>query len=163
MTKKKSHLAVVPDAVDDSQPVVPGIKIAIVGFTSSNQLAPWDDPTFQIWLCNNLHQFVPDSWHRLYDLHDDETIKEDVPHEAFLRTTNKPVYVFKPRPEWPTSVALPKDAAIETWGRYFTNSISWMTAHAMMEMGTAAEQWARAQVDALTDEQPGLKAGWGRE
>lgn len=136
---------------------IPGKKIAIVGFTSSHQFAPWGQDGWELWVCNNLHGFVPDNWHRLYDLHDYETIASDKEHEAFLRTCQKPVVVWKPRPEWPASVAFPKDAATEVFGRYFTNSISWMTAHAIMEIGSEAEAWAAVQVEALLKENEGLE------
>lgn len=109
-------------------------KVAIVGFTKSKELAPWDDPTFEKWICNNLHLFVPDKWQRIYDLHDDKTIHADPRHLAFLQAnTTKPVVVWDPRPEWPASVAFPKRECIDAFGRYFTNSISWMIAHAIME------------------------------
>jgi len=134
-----------------------GRKIAIIGFTSSHQYAPWGQDGWELWICNNLHQFVPESWSRLYDLHDLETIRSDKDHEAFLRRCEKPVVVWNAREEWPASVAFPKDAAVETFGRYFTNSISWMTAHALMEMGSSAEEWARGQVKALLEDNPGLE------
>lgn len=114
--------------------VPPRKKVAIIGFTESKSLAPWDDPTFEKWICNNLHLFVPDKWQRCYDLHDDKTITSDARHVQFLQTnTEKPVVVWDPRPEWPASVPFPKRQVIETFGRYFTNSISWMIAHAIME------------------------------
>lgn len=114
----------------------PEKKIAIVGFTKSRELAPWDDPSFNIWICNNLWRFCPDKWHRLYDLHDVESIRSDREHEAYLRTTAKPVIVWNPRPEWPASEAYPKEAITASMGRYFSNSISWMVAHAIYEGAT---------------------------
>lgn len=114
----------------------PEKKVAIVGFTNSRELAPWDDPTFEIWLCNNLWKFVPDKWHRLYDLHDLATIKGDAEHESFLRTTKKPVVVWQPQEGWGSAVAFPRDDIVGAFGRYFTNSISWMIAHAIYEGAT---------------------------
>lgn len=109
-------------------------KVAIVGFTNSRNLTPWDDPTFEKWICNNLHKFVPDKWQRCYDLHDDATILKDPEHVAFLqKDQGRPLVVWRPRKEWPSSVGFPKDAVTDTFGRYFTNSISWMIAHAIME------------------------------
>lgn len=113
----------------------PEKKIAIIGFTDSRNEAPWADPSFEKWTCNNLHAHLrPDQpWDRLYDLHDYKTIASDKPHEQFLRTTDKPVVVWQPRPEWPTAAAFPKDQALEAFGRYFNNSISWMIAAALLE------------------------------
>lgn len=116
--------------------VRPEKKVAIVGFTGSRELAPWDDPTFEIWICNNLHKFVPDKWHRLYDLHDLATIREDKEHEAFLRATKKPVVVWQPQEGWGSAVPFPKDEIVGAFGRYFSNSISWMIAHAIYEGAT---------------------------
>lgn len=125
---------------------LPEKKIAIVGFTASREEAPWGEDGWELWLCNNLWGLTPDSWHRLYDLHDLKTIRSDVNHEAFLRghlqkgldgrerkLGNRPVYCFEPQPEWPTATAFPKDEITGVLGRYFTNSISWMIAHALME------------------------------
>ena len=112
----------------------PERKIAIVGFTSSRNEAPWDDPTFEKWLCNNLWKYAPEGkWDRLYDLHEHHNIIKDAEHAAYLARCDKPVYVFEPKPEWPTSVAFPKEPILDKLGRYFTNSISWMIAHALME------------------------------
>ena len=128
----------------------PEKKIAIVGFTASKDEAPWGEPGWEVWICNNLWKLCPPSWHRLYDLHDiDSDRPQDPEHEGFLRgapqktNENKPVrlgdrevWCFKPRPDWPTAKAFPKEEAIEKLGRYFTNSISWMIAHALMEGAT---------------------------
>lgn len=113
----------------------PEKKIAIIGFTPTRDEAPWADPTFEKWACNNLHLHLrPDQpWDRLYDLHDYKTISSDKAHEAFLRTCDKPVFVWQPRPEWPASVEFPKQDVLDSFGNYFTNSISWMVAHAILE------------------------------
>lgn len=114
-------------------PVRPTKKIAIVGFTTSRNQTPWDDPTVEKWICNNLWKFVPDKWDRLYDLHRHDDIIKDAEHAGYLARCTKPVYVFEPRPEWPTSVAFPRAEVTDVLGNYFTNSISWMVAHALME------------------------------
>lgn len=113
--------------------VRPTKKIAIVGFTSSRNQTPWDDPTVEKWICNNLWKFVPDKWDRLYDLHRHGDIVKDAEHVGFLARCTRPVYVFEARPEWPTSVAFPRTEVTDVLGNYFTNSISWMVAHALME------------------------------
>lgn len=114
-------------------------KICIVGFTRTRSEAPWDDPTWEVWGINNLHKYEPNHtkarlW---FDLHDFTTIAQDAVHEAWLRTAPMPVVVWQPRPEWPSSVAFPKDAVLERFKRrYFTNSITWMVALAIMEGAT---------------------------
>lgn len=113
----------------------PEKKVAIIGFTPTRNEAPWADPTFEKWTCNNLHLHLQPNqqWDRLYDLHDYKTISGDKPHEAFLRQTDKPVYVWQPRPEWPSAIPFPKQQVLDSFGNYFTNSISWMVAHAILE------------------------------
>jgi len=116
----------------------PEKKVAIIGFTMSRDEAPWNQPGWEIWVCNNLalHLRPEQKFDRIYDLHDYGTISSDKPHEAYLRTTDKPVVVWNPRPEWPSSVPFPKDQITEAFGRYFSNSISWMIAHAIFEGAT---------------------------
>ncbi len=141
-----------PEVVEASSR--PEKKIAIVGFTYSRELTPWDDPTWLKWPCNNLWRFLPNTWDRLFDLHDHETINADEDHVKFLRGEevtkpdgtktkigDKPVLVWKPTVDWPTAYAYPKDAILETFkhlsgGRYLTNSISWMIAMAIAEGAT---------------------------
>src|SRR3990167_1622444 len=127
----------------------PEKKIAIVGFTASKEQAPWSDPSFELWICNNLWKFCPPTWKRLYDLHDLEDIRKDKEHEAFMRGQpqkdaqgkdtqlgDRPAYCFEPQAEWPTAVEFPRAEINQNLGRYFTNSISWMIAHALMEDAT---------------------------
>ena len=136
----------------------PDRAIAIVGYTNSRAEAPWDDPKFERWICNDLHKYVPDKWDRLYDLHPNSEIAKDAEHEAFLRGCRKPVYVFEPTSEWPASVAFPKDEAAAAFGRYFTNSISWMIAHAVMEIVDSVDAWAAEQAAEVVAANPGLEA-----
>src|SRR3990167_9582002 len=127
----------------------PEKKIAIVGFTASKEQAPWSDPSFELWICNNLWKFCPPTWKRLYDLHDLEDIRKYKEHEAFMRGQpqkdaqgketqlgDRPAYCFEPQPEWPMAVEFPRAEINQNLGRYFTNSISWMIAHALMEGAT---------------------------
>ena len=60
----------------------------------------------------------------------------DPVHAAWLKQTSLPVYVWNQIPEWPTSVAYPREEVIDEFGRYFTNSVSWMIAHAILEGAT---------------------------
>ena len=124
----------------------PEKKIAIVGFTASKSAAPWGEEGWEIWICNNLWKHCPPDWSRLYDLHEAEEIVKDKEHDAFLRGQvqkhadgkdvrlgKREVVCFEPKKEWPTSKAFPRDEITNNLGNYFTNSISWMIAHALME------------------------------
>ncbi len=125
----------------------PEKKIAIVGFTASKTLAGWEDPSVEKWLCNNLWMHVESNdWTRLYDLHEDPDIVQDRQHDAFLRGQlqkrangtdvtlgNRAVYVYAPKPDWPTAVKFPRDEVVAEFGGYQTNSISLMIGHALLE------------------------------
>lgn len=149
----------------------PERKIAIVGFTGSREQAPWDDPSWELWGLNNLHIMTP--WQRCkrwYDLHDDRTIESDEQHVAWLRSlTNMPVYVWQTREEWPTSVQYPRELVTKEFGSYFTNSVSWMLAHAILEGATTIGVWGidMAQGGEYSSQRPsceyflGLAAGLG--
>lgn len=132
----EDHLHAVP--TDGTPPPVGSIqperKVAIVGFTSSRDEAPWDDPSWEKWICNNLWKFVPEGkWDRLYDLHRNAEIAKDTEHLGYLARCPKPLYVHEPQPEWPTAVRFPREELMAVLGGYFTNSISWMIAHALSE------------------------------
>jgi len=124
----------------------PEKKVAIVGFTGSKDKAPWGEPGWEIWICNNLWKFAPDKWHRLYDLHDLNTIQGDGEHSAFLAgqtakhangehvsLNGRPVVCWDPQEGWPTATPFPKAPITDLFGNYFTNSISWMIANAIVE------------------------------
>jgi len=118
----------------------PTSKIGIVGFTASRADAPWDDDSWSLYGCNNLHKFV--GWEKCvgwFDLHSLATVREDAEHVEWLVEGKLPVLMWDPQPEWPNSFEYPRRdvfATFEGWrgGRYFTNSISWMTAWAIMHL-----------------------------
>jgi len=117
-----------------SIPTIEPKRIAIVGFTASRSDAPVGKPGWDLWGMNSLHRLVDASrYSRWYNLHDRKTIDSDPEHLAWLQTTTVPVYVWDPDPSWPTAVRFPKEEVVERFGRYFTNSVAWMIAHAIME------------------------------
>lgn len=150
-------------------------KIAIVGYTDSRHEAPYGDSSWEMWGLNNLHTQVTaeqsPAFTRWYDLHDRATIERDERHVEWLKTTTLPVYVWTPSPEWPTSIEFPRRELIERFGRYFTNSISWMIAHAILEGATTIAVYGvdMAQSTEYSAQRPsceyflGLAAGLGIE
>ena len=89
-------------------------KICITGFTASKSETPWGDPDFEIWIVNNCWKFVPNSWHRLYDLHSAKDTTKDKEHTAFLQGHSqkhqdgteiqlgeRPIYCIEPQKDWP--------------------------------------------------------------
>ena len=128
----------------EREPDAPVRKIGLVGFTASKADAPFGDPEWELWGLNNLHrQIEARGFRRWYDLHPDKMILGDSEHEGWLRAGAEglPVYVWNPKPEWPTSVAFPLKELTDQFGRYFTNSISYMIAHAIAEGATHLGLW----------------------
>lgn len=108
-----------------------GRKVFLVGFTQTREEAPYDDPEAVIVGCNNVYKFVP-RVDILFDLHDRQTIAEDPEHEQWLREGHAPVVMWRHDPEFPSSVAYPLDEVRAEFGDYWTNSISLMTAWALL-------------------------------
>lgn len=142
--------------------IVPARKVAIVGFTQHKMLAPYLDPEWQVWGLNDLYLDIPSvqpiARLRWFQVHAWQEVvhHKDVPvtsdplqfsggpphprdpnHVAWLalNAPQIPVYLMEPRPEVPDAVVYPREAVFAYFGhRYFTNSISWMLALAIMEM-----------------------------
>lgn len=102
-------------------------KVAIVGFTPSRKLAPWDDESFEIWGLNALYDYDDvKRATRWFDLHKRDIIDEK--RIAWYRDAPIPVYLQRAWDDIPGSLRFPKEEIEEEFGRYFTNSISWMIA-----------------------------------
>ena len=128
-------------------------KVAIVGYTSSRVLAPYDNPDFEIWGLNDLYKYIP-RYDRWFELHKaDDVIREHAAGRMEGRTSWEenlkalsemkcPVYMEKVDPRIPMSMKFPLDKILDHFGkffldkqrvRYFTNSVSYMVALATME------------------------------
>jgi hypothetical protein len=130
----------------------PRRKVAIVGFTPTREEA-WpllDDPEWDVWGMNNLHlqPGVPpaskfDLW---WDLHPVDMIAADTPHAAWLAAgaDGVPVLVWNARPEWPTAQTFHREVITDRFGRYFTNSVSWMVAAALLQIMSQSPDGVRA-------------------
>lgn len=126
-----------------------GKKVALCGFAESYKTAPFDDPTVEVWGLNELHKYLP-RWNRWFEVHDDETLgvsKRDLTEGEMKRHLdwlsrdhgpNKPIYMlpqFVGRGKFPNAVELPLEALCQRFkrGRYFTSSIAYMIALAIMD------------------------------
>jgi hypothetical protein len=121
-------------------------KVAIVGFAPSWKEAPFDDSeNTEIWCLNEMYKvatevknFRADRWFEIHDpLSKSKATKE---HHSFLTTCSIPLYMQKHYEEFPSSIKFPKDEIIDFFNdkgckgsKYFTNSISWFIALAIME------------------------------
>jgi len=129
-------------------------RLAIVGFADSKKDAPYDDPSWEIWGLNDLHNSIP-RWTRWFDIHTFDNINEDVklgrsPADKCgiggLARLSCPVYMQDKIPEVPNSVKFPLEEILETFKgrsgeRYFTNSVSYMIAYALYEGLVSGRQW----------------------
>lgn len=117
-------------------------KVALLGFAPSWKDAPFDDPSVTIVGLNELHKYVP-RWDVWFELHDEDTLgvtKRDLTDgeqkrhlEWLSKDHGKPIFVQDQFCDgrFPSAARYPRDAMIQTYGRYFTSSIGYMLAWAM--------------------------------
>lgn len=112
------------------------LKAAIVGTApSSRDLAPFNDAAWEIWGVSNVYSTIP-KWDRWFELHDLETRKNEKEypgHYDWLKKQTNPVYMQQRHEEIPGSIEYPKQAILNEFGTYFTNSVSYMLALAIHE------------------------------
>jgi hypothetical protein len=131
-------------------------KIAIVGYApSSRDLAPYGNKEWEIWGVNELYK-LGKKVDVLFELHDYKFLrsKERNPqHLEWLRAANIPVFMLKHYEDIPQSIEFPIDEVVkvaEPYGDYFTNSISYMIAFAIMLGVDEIGIWG---IDMATDEE----------
>jgi hypothetical protein len=119
-------------------------KVAIVGFADSWKEAPFQDPTVEIWGLNELHKYVP-RWDRWWEVHDAETLgitKRDLSEgeqkrhlEWLSRDHGKPIYMLPQFCDgrFPSAVPHQLQRLVEALGRYFTSTIGYMIAQAIVD------------------------------
>jgi hypothetical protein len=115
--------------------------VYIVGFAPSWELTPWDDSAGEHWGMNALHKVAGSRpWSRWYQLHDVDTHHQNDrdEHVGWLRESRLPVYVWAEHQaallaEGVLAVPYPKAEVTAMFGKYFTNTVSWMIAHAIYE------------------------------
>jgi hypothetical protein len=124
-------------------------KVAIVGCADSKMAAPFSQPNeWEFWGVNNLHLTMPKApWSRWFEIHNinfsnntyfrrGKTDFRGQPVQQYLEGINAlgiPVYMQRPWTIVPNSVQFPFKPIIDKYGTYFTNTISWMMALAMIE------------------------------
>ena len=112
------------------------LKVAIVGFTTHREKAPFKDESFQIWAMNDLYRFVP-RVDVLFELHTRKLLnsknRETQAHEEWLKSSPIPVFMQEHYDDIPKSVRYPIETIVEKYGNYFTNSVSYMIALAIEE------------------------------
>lgn len=111
-------------------------KVAIVGYAlSSRELAPFNDPEFEIWGENQLNRFIPraDRW---FEMHVDwrDAVVEGTNHKEFVHGLPIPIYMPKLDPTVQSCVRYPIERIEAAFGiRYLTSTIAEMMALALLE------------------------------
>lgn len=129
-------------------------KVAIVGYTPTRAYAPYNDERWEIWGLNDLYRFKDEvkRWTRWFNMHQDRpSTGGRTPYAKCLEEYAKwdcPVYLQEKHPDIPNSVKYPLKEVIDAFGNYFTNSISYMIALAVMEEFEEIGVWG---VDMATD------------
>lgn len=83
----------------------PGRKIAILGYAPHVRLAPWNDPTWELWGLNDMPWTMP-RIDVLFELHSPDVIKTEG-HWEKLKTLTIPVFMQDAYPDIPTSRKYP--------------------------------------------------------
>lgn len=132
-------------------------KIAIVGTAPPHwQAAPFDDPEWEIWSLSRNYERLP-RWDRWFELHrarhvcktwspgkeEQEALMRNVYLEWLAEHAGKaPIYVNPDEPAAQEGVPFPADEVLAAFPRaYFTNTVSWMIAYALMQEPDAIGLW----------------------
>lgn len=113
--------------------------VYIVGFAPSWPLTPWEIPNAHYWGMNALHKVAPDKpWTAWFQLHDIERAhpNDAREHLEWLAQCGVPVFMWEehiPKYGLPNAVPYPRQAIIDHFGEYFTNTVSWMIALAIYQ------------------------------
>lgn len=127
--------------------------VAICGTAPTVKDAPWDDPSIEFWLLNDMWVLKPKRADRWFDLHPFDHFyysqpgkrvnAQDVPagyfirptgHLEFLRSQSIPVYVQDAtKLGTPSAVTFPKADVEKAVGPYFASSPAWMLGLALLE------------------------------
>jgi hypothetical protein len=112
---------------------------------SSVALAPFDDPSYKIWTCSPAARpFAKrvDAWFELH-LWEPQQSWFSPDYVDFMAKLPVPVYMLEPVAAIPGSVAYPKDAVMDYFGPeaifFYTSSLSWMFALAIIEIERSGE------------------------
>lgn len=156
-------------ALDPLRPIA-GEGVAIVGFGPTRNLAPWDDPTWEKWLCNRLPlQPGIGPWDRHFDPHHlawteshfaalqgkPELWTEYRDWMAADHGPDKLLYIPDPQPWMPNSVRLPVEELVAHVGRsYFTSAIAWQIGMALLLGARQIGLWG---IDFKTDTEYGFE------
>jgi len=130
-------------------------RVAIVGCSDSKTSAPYKDPSWDLWAMNNAYAHVK-RWTAWFEIHPIKKTKEGFMRRKLIKPgifewasdfrgqnmtdymkclaeLKCPIYMQRHWEEIPQSVAYPLEEITKRFGRYFTNSVSYMIALAIMQ------------------------------
>lgn len=143
------------------------MKVAIIGTApSSRDLAPYNDPSWQIWGCSPAnHGVLPrvDVWFEMHPrqhlLHPAHRSWGD-PYVKWLERQTIPVYVLSSWPNLPNATVYPlSDVVAEFSPHFFTSGPVYMIALAILKGATEIGIWGidMATAEEYADQRPGCK------
>lgn len=148
--KCAAHLTVLDreQALVDDGPD-PRRKIAVCGFASSSRdMIPVNDPTWEIWGMNQLYRHIPraDRW---FDIHWnwDKEVVPGTDYPVWLRSCGIPLYMVEPQKDLPTSMRYPLKRMVELGGDYFTSTVAFMGALAVDVVDGRVAARLRKEID----------------
>lgn len=118
-------------------------KLAIVGFAaSSKDLAPFNDPTWEIVGLNQLYRHIPraDRWLEIHN-NWNEHVVEGTDHQKWLAEAPIPIYMVERIPGIPNSVRFPIERVLQGHPDYFTSTVAFAIALAIQEGFTEIGLW----------------------
>ena len=121
-----------PEPTVEPQP----LKIALIGTApSSRMMAPFSDPSWQIWSCSPGNMNTLPRVNAWFEIHGNLLWPENKhygePYIEWLKKQPFPVYM-QDQSLVPNAIVFPKDEMVKQFGGdFFTSSFAWMMAYAM--------------------------------
>lgn len=122
-------------------------RICILGFAPSKTEAPYADTSWEIWGVNDVYAHVPRT-DATFELHHLQNLgnRRNPNYEKWMTQgcpsgpkPTTPIFMIAPNPAWPTAQAFPFEQVRMYYNQahgsdYFTSSIAWMLALAVLEL-----------------------------
>ncbi len=134
----QAHLARTAEEKEKYPPLkIPGAKgnkkVAICGLASTTRhMAPFTDPTWDVWTMHMGVKLLP-RVDLLFETHDPLFEKYEKDYTEVLKALTIPVFMQKHYEEFPTSIEFPIKEFTDQFGRFFTNTVSYMIALAIRQ------------------------------
>lgn len=112
------------------------MKVAVVGFAPSRDLAPWSEPDWEVWGL----AWDPECFRmaRVFEMHDRSLLDES--HIKRLQDLPS-LYLQHAMPELPCGVVYPFDEVAKTTGAYWVSSLAYAVALAIHEGAEEIGVW----------------------